>query len=98
LHSQDRLWGISFSQTDVDDVHGRNFAPPADFLPFTWPIFSPGRFHIDAAKAWAAPGVRKWLGEEAAGANEVGCRILGNLLKNLRACLNAAPTAMAGYF
>jgi hypothetical protein len=61
-------------------------------------IFSPGRFHIDAAKAWAAPGVRKWLGEEAAGANEVGCRILRNLLKNLRARLNAAPTAMAGYF
>jgi hypothetical protein len=38
------------------------------------------------------------LGEEAAGANEVGCRILRNLLKNLRARLNAAPTAMAGYF
>jgi hypothetical protein len=34
----------------------------------------------------------------AAGANELGCRILGNLLKNLRACLNAAPTAMAGCF
>jgi hypothetical protein len=44
------------------------------------------------------PGVRKWLVEEAAGANEVGCRILRNLLKNFRVCLNAAPTAMAGYF
>jgi hypothetical protein len=40
----------------------------------------------------------KWLGEEAAGANEVGCRILRDLLKNFRACLNAASTAMAGYF
>jgi hypothetical protein len=40
----------------------------------------------------------KWLGEEAAGANEVGCRILRDLLKNFRACLNAAATAMAGYF
>jgi carbon-monoxide dehydrogenase large subunit len=29
------------------------------------------RFHIDAAKPWAAPGVRKWLGEEAAGANRL---------------------------
>ena len=37
------------------------------------------------AHARAAPGVRKWLGEEAAGANEVGCRILRNLLKNFRA-------------
>jgi hypothetical protein len=33
-----------------------------------------------------------------AGANEVVCRILRNLLKNFCACLNAAPTAMAGYF
>jgi hypothetical protein len=41
---------------------------------------------------------RKWLGEEAAGAKEVGCRILHNLLRNFRACPNAAPTAMAGYF
>jgi hypothetical protein len=38
------------------------------------------------------------LGEEAVGANKVGCRILRNLLKNLRICLNAAPTPMAGYF
>jgi hypothetical protein len=28
----------------------------------------------------------------------VGCRILHNLLRNFRACPNAAPTAMAGYF
>ena len=40
----------------------------------------------------------KWLDEEAAGVKEVGCRILRNLLKNFHACLNAAPTAMAGYF
>jgi hypothetical protein len=40
---------------------------------------------------------RKWLGEEA-GAKEVGCRILRDFLKNFRACPNAAPTAMAGYF
>jgi putative SOS response-associated peptidase YedK len=40
----------------------------------------------------------KWLGEEAAGVKEIGCRVLHNLLKNSRACLNAAPTAMAGYF
>jgi hypothetical protein len=38
------------------------------------------------------------LGEEAAGVKEGGCQILRNLLKNFRACPNAAPTAMAGYF
>ena len=40
----------------------------------------------------------KWLGEEAVGVKVVGCRILRNFLKNFRACLNAASTAMAGYF
>jgi hypothetical protein len=35
---------------------------------------------------------------EAAGVKEVGCRILRNLWKNFRACLNAVPTAVAGYF
>jgi hypothetical protein len=55
------------------------------------------RVSISNAKQ-ATPGVRKGLGEEAGGANEVGCGILRNLLKNFRARLNAAPTAMADYF
>jgi hypothetical protein len=56
------------------------------------------RVSISNAKAQATPGVRKGLGEEAGGANEVGCRILRNFLKNFRARLNAAPTGMADYF
>ena len=55
------------------------------------------RVSISNAKL-ATPGVRKGLGEEAEGANEVGCGILRNLLKNFRARLNAAPNAMADYF
>jgi putative SOS response-associated peptidase YedK len=42
--------------------------------------------------------IGRWLGKEAAGVKEVGYRILRNLWKNFRACLNAAPTAVAGYF
>jgi hypothetical protein len=51
------------------------------------------------ARPYACHPLReRLLGEEAAGVKEGGCQILHNLLKNFRACPNAAPTAMAGYF
>jgi hypothetical protein len=55
------------------------------------------RVSISNAKQ-ATPGVRKGSVQEAGGANEVGCRILRNFLKNFRTRLNAAPTGMADYF